>query len=337
MDRSMFPRTTVEIDLVQDLCDKRRYELLGAVMSFCCRQTRSTVPCRDFETMRVWCGVTPQWWSRWGAQTVALIPPLGGGSYGFPEIECAWESHKKWADTNRIKGMKSGVARRIKKLRKPVKPVSLEDRTQCSTEREQSQPQPQRRAPPPALPAPAVPVAPGPIALVASSDGERGQHPPSSATHVSKAGREPVSARCPQCGVVYARWLEGGQLIRAACEQCPGLVWLEVVPATAPAAPRGAAERKNNVNRVPAKSPVSVPAVPRRSGAPKLHDERLRAVVPKVRTQSGLGGRSAAKRRKTASTNAAGRAAAMRVNPQPGRKSGGGSRTAAAAAARRRR
>lgn len=79
MDRTMFPRTVVEIDLVLDLCDKQRYDLLAAVMSFCCRQTRSLVPCRDFKTMRVWCGVTPQWWARWGVQVVPLIPPLGGG------------------------------------------------------------------------------------------------------------------------------------------------------------------------------------------------------------------------------------------------------------------
>lgn len=150
MDRTMFPRTVVEIDLVLDLCDKQRYDLLAAVMSFCCRQTRSLVPCRDFKTMRVWCGVTPQWWARWGVQVVPLIPPLGGGSYGFTEIEAAWESHRKWADTNRIKGMKSGVARRIKKLRKPVKAVEPGNRTQCSTGDEQSQPQPQVSAPAPA-------------------------------------------------------------------------------------------------------------------------------------------------------------------------------------------
>lgn len=147
MDRTMFPRTVVEIDLVLDLCDKQRYDLLAAVMSFCCRQTRSLVPCRDFKTMRVWCGVTPQWWARWGVQVVPLIPPLGGGAYGFMEIEAAWESHQKWADTNRIKGMKSGVARRIKKLRKPVKAVEPGNRTQCSTGDEQTQPQSQSHSP----------------------------------------------------------------------------------------------------------------------------------------------------------------------------------------------
>ncbi len=194
-------------------------------------------------------------------------------------------------------------------------------------------------APAPGTPPPALSVAAPPQAgrAVASSDGERGQHPPSSATHVSKAGREPVSARCPQCGVVYERWLEGGQLIRAACEQCPGLVWLEVVPATAPAAPRGAAEGKDNAKRAKPGSSLPMPAVRGRARVAVERNAGSKRQVQKVQAVAALGRRRDGKTRKGASTKASQRIAAKTVNPQPGRKSGGGSRTAAAAAARRRR
>lgn len=118
MDRDMFPRTTVRIGLVEHLLDMGRLDLLGAVMSFCCRQSRSTVPCKDVQTLQAWCRVSASWWTAHGTEVMGLVPPLGGGAWGFEDIERAWKAHQTFVERGELGGRISGVRRGFKAKRR---------------------------------------------------------------------------------------------------------------------------------------------------------------------------------------------------------------------------
>ncbi len=154
MDRDMFPRTVVRIGLVEHLLDRGRQDLLAAVMAFCCRQSRSTVPCKDVQTLQAWCRVSPNWWTVHGTEVMALIPPLGGGSWGFEEIERAWKAHEKFAEKGMKGGLISGAVRGFEGRRRKKAGKRSPASSPASSQLEAVQLQPSARppvSPPPSL------------------------------------------------------------------------------------------------------------------------------------------------------------------------------------------
>ena len=220
MDRAMFPRTVVRIELVEHLLDLGRQDLLAAVMSFCSRQSRSTFPCKDVQTMQAWCRASPSWWTVHGAEVMGLIPPLGGGSWGYPEIESAWQTHKRFAEKGRLAGEISGVRRRLKATRRKNganrTPGSTPGSTQGEAAQLQSLARPPVPPPPPrqaasssaranagGTPEPVPPVAP----LLPPSPAPSGA-PRRTATH------------CPGCWVECSSWVVGAGGGLPYCGKC---------------------------------------------------------------------------------------------------------------------
>ncbi len=207
MDRDMFPRTVVRIGLVEHLLDRGRQDLLAAVMAFCCRQSRSTVPCKDVQTLQAWCRVSPNWWTVHGTEVMALIPPLGGGSWGFEEIERAWKAHEKFAEKGMKGGLISGAVRGFEGRRRKKAGKRSPASSPASSQLEAVQSQGTTRASAPAPSPLAVSASQGANALVASSDGSGVGGPPSSATNVLRHEDRRITTHCPECWNTCSDWL----------------------------------------------------------------------------------------------------------------------------------
>jgi len=207
MDRAMFPRTVVRIELVEHLLDLGRQDLLAAVMGFCSRQSRSRFPCKDLATMQAWCRVTANWWTVHGAEVIGLIPPLGGGSWGYPEIESAWQTHLKFAEKGKLAGEISGVRRRLKATRRKNGANRTPGSTPGSTQVEAVQLQPTARPPvssPPSL-------AGGSSSSRADAGGTPEPVPPARPGFPLPQPRASVSrsmsTHCPGCWVTCETWV----------------------------------------------------------------------------------------------------------------------------------
>ena len=207
MDRDMFPRTVVRIGLVEHLLDLGRQDLLAAVMSFCCRQSRSTVPCKDVQTMQAWCRVSASWWTAHGTEVLALVPPLGGGAWGYEDIERAWKAHEKFAEKGMKGGLISGAVRGFEGRRRKKAGKRSPASSPASSQLEAVQLQPTARPPvssPPSL-------AGGSSSSRADAGGTPEPVPPARPGFPLPQPRASVSrsmsTHCPGCWVTCETWV----------------------------------------------------------------------------------------------------------------------------------
>ena len=224
MDRDMFPRTTVRIGLVEHLLDLGRVDLLAALMAFCCRQSRSTVPCKDVQTLQAWCRVSPSWWTAHGTEVMAVVPPLGGGAWGFEDIERAWKAHEKFAEKGMKGGLISGAVRGFEGRRRKRASKRSPASSPASSQLEAVQPQTSARPPqpdplPPEFPLPRAGAvaggSPEPLPRVAAA--------PSPFPAPLRVVRD---FYCELCGDTMTVDYAKGDGPEPACKRCPGLTWM---------------------------------------------------------------------------------------------------------------